>query len=342
MSVPARKRHVLDKAFVLITTLFFVATSACQQIIDYEVFQQGPPRTTHRCDSLGKVQKTGLHGPLLDLIKYGNASDEQDCFWMDDTEVTVAQYMDWLSWASSNDVQWPAQCDTNKSSPSNPTLSADECSSQIPSNQVDPFVPESPIRCVDWCDATMYCQFAGKRLCYVANDVGGTVPRGNANEWYYACSNNETTTFSTKNNELAADGCNVAQDPVECVALPGVFLICGPSKSENFNNCRASLQSPVNLSGNVAEWVNLCAGNEPNSLCRILGGSYESTVEQSACLVPAATRRLDRDPSVGFRCCADLDPDERVTLPPQLLFYSTVRWYVMSTSKFSGDDFCSP
>lgn len=61
------------------------------------------------------------------------------------------------------------------------------------------------------------------------------------------------------------------------------------------------------MSGNVAEWDNGCDGDDPDSPCRVRGGSYEHQNHGLRCAMGENLRwpRMRTQAGVGFRCCAD-------------------------------------
>ncbi|MEZ4461496.1 MAG: hypothetical protein R3E66_17605 [bacterium] len=69
----------------------------------------------------------------------------------------------------------------------------------------------------------------------------------------------------------------------------------------------AAYAAVYDLSGNAAEWDNSCDGDEPDSACRIRGGSFEFNDVGLRCAMAENLRwpRMRRVESVGFRCCAD-------------------------------------
>jgi formylglycine-generating enzyme required for sulfatase activity len=56
------------------------------------------------------------------------------------------------------------------------------------------------------------------------------------------------------------------------------------------------------LSGNVQEWTKACYDNI--DLCYVRGGSFQTSVGDLICEKTRPAQHGDRDPTVGFRCCA--------------------------------------
>jgi formylglycine-generating enzyme required for sulfatase activity len=63
------------------------------------------------------------------------------------------------------------------------------------------------------------------------------------------------------------------------------------------------------LSGNVWEWEDACAGSSGAlDSCRIRGGGYNNTAGSLVCAADSLSAREDPAVNVGFRCCADVEP----------------------------------
>jgi formylglycine-generating enzyme required for sulfatase activity len=181
--------------------------------------------------------------------------------------------------------------------------------------------PLLPIVSVDWCDAYAYCAYAGKRLCGGVN--GSTIaykqeqPR---NEWYLACSNGDQRSFC-----YADDGDNV---PAGCVSGAGNEASCpaydpnacasegdcngwrGLWEESEASTCGAANPALVNLSGNVAEWVDACeevAATPGTYRCEARGGSCPLGTYTSCHWRGDDGPRLveTRANYTGFRCCWD-------------------------------------
>ena len=265
---------------------------------EQDVCVQSVAPAPHRCSGL-PTTKADPHGEGLfarvDVLG-------GDCIWMDMTEVTVEAYQRFLADTPAESVVWePTWCawKTQRSEPiDNP---ADACSASI--TRVDqPFAPRKPIRCVDFCDAEAFCQYAGKRLCY----GGGTAlqgPRGFPREWVLACTNGLETVYPWGDDATGGD-CNVGAPP-DCVDC-GAYVVGHQQLCRNANGV-------TDLLGNIAEWTFSCnfvpVGQESTpSGCMVRGGGFDQPLQ--ACSGEAVVPNDSRRGNLGFRCCSDLTTDE--------------------------------
>lgn len=217
-------------------------------------------------------------------------------FCIDATEVTVAQYNEFL--ATTPNVPQAPECGWNTSYALQ-TNGGQGCSAD--KNDVTKH-PSFPATCLDWCDAVAYCTWAGKNLCGSTADGGG-VPFDQAAqpsaEWFLACATPAHHTYPT--GDTYDGGCNtipaggggstrdVAADPRCTGGYPGLY----------------------DLAGNVEEWIAACdtsgGADRSQDQCHEAGDSWGY-----AELGTARCDNLDSDvrsgqyDSVGFRCCAPL------------------------------------
>ncbi len=229
------------------------------------------------------------------------------CVYMDQTEVTVAEYR---AFADSNArfQSWDPRCVSWKQTLSNPSRTPDDACT-IPRDQADPFADQKPIRCVDWCDAQAYCQSAPRgRLCYQLANGGSAQPENMPDEWPSACTNAGTTAWPWGNApDLTA--CNVDQPDQGCAAAG---FSCGPVAVATFPGC-VGPSKIYDLIGNVREWIGVCeavGASAPDGACDTGGGGYGDPIE--SCTNPnGAVAKSNRRPDVGVRCCYDLSETQR-------------------------------
>jgi hypothetical protein len=237
----------------------------------------------------------GLPGPPMVVARgIASLSGPSLSYCIDSTEVTQAQYAQFLAAKPSLGGQ-PATCGGNTSYAVDP-----KC--------VVPYTPTTtgnyPVVCVNWCDAYMYCLWAGKRLC---GRIGGgpneftAYTNGTLSQWYAAC------------GEGAGDGgpgrypygflydagaCNGADKGVN-IALPVGSLA----------TCEGSFPGLFDMSGNVEEFEDCCSTTADASIsqCRVRGGSYTDPGENFVrCDWNSYFLDVVSDDEVtGFRCCKD-------------------------------------
>lgn len=208
-----------------------------------------------------------LHGPKL--ISIGN-------YAVDATEVTVAHYKEFLS-AKAGDTSGQApSCSWNKSYYEAAPM---------------PLEPDTwPIAKVDWCDATAFCAWAGKRLCgAIGGGASDFADFGDAtkSQWLRACGG--PTGLPHPNPSWA---CNEK----------GGFSDVAPVAT--FPDCEGFYPGLFDLEGNVGEWVDSCDGSSGKAdHCQAAGGSE---LDQTAYCTQTADD-LTRDFTshyFGFRCCS--------------------------------------
>lgn len=228
-------------------------------------------------------------------------TDSDRCFWMDQTEVTVAAYGRWLEDEPTVERWDPTFCGwkTERSAPaSDPSL----CDEPLGNLDMDPFGDRRPIRCVDFCDAEAYCRYVDKHLCYDASARGLTGPRGYARQWRVACTNDLTTTLPWGDDPNDA-ACQTGQIGGQC--RDGR---CGPEVVGFHPDC-ANEAGVQDLLGNVAEWTYGCNNSDPSDpTCLVRGGAFDDTMVE--CSNETLVRASQRLPTLGFRCCTELTVNE--------------------------------
>jgi formylglycine-generating enzyme len=222
-------------------------------------------------------------GPAMSLVEQG--------FCVDNTEVTVAQYDEFL--ASAQPVDTSGRCTFNTSY---------EIVNYVRMATTN---PAQAVAGIDWCDARDFCAWAGKRLC---GRIGGgplayDEHASTQAQWYSACSRGGAQRF-----------------------VYGDTAQVGLCHLDNFDNA-AGNQAPVatyldcvlagtnvyDLLGNVQEWTDACettAASPGEDLCRVVGGVWYFEASYADCDFsdPAGGAGIPRDMAekhTGFRCCAD-------------------------------------
>ncbi|HEY6556331.1 MAG TPA: SUMF1/EgtB/PvdO family nonheme iron enzyme [Polyangiaceae bacterium] len=276
-------RHALSvyrhRQLALMTSM---SVNACEVVGGYQDFSLESPDVL-----CANATEPSTRGSAVRLVRAGAR-----CFWMDQTEVTRAQYAEFL--ASAPPVLNQAACFGNVYTPAPFDAAEGEPCEPRPGVQVT-LEDSHPIVCVDWCDAAGYCAWAGKALC--RDDYFGAAALG-ISDWYAACTNDGTTDYPF--DEYSAGICNGADNPTNGCQERACTL-----------HAVATLKSCVNgtgiydLAGNVAEWTSACEdARDRRSECRIRGGSMQSDKNELLCRRLSTTRRDVRSPTTGFRCCA--------------------------------------
>ncbi len=129
---------------------------------------------------------TNLSGPTMVHVPAGAKG-----YCIDGTEVTNKQYQTFLA-SKPDTAKQIAACSWN-------SAFAPKASGACSPSPYDPAgSPDSPISCVNWCDAVAYCAWAGKRLCgYIGGGTNNPDHSGDAaaSQWYAACSEQAQRAF---------------------------------------------------------------------------------------------------------------------------------------------------
>lgn len=212
-------------------------------------------------------------------------------YCIDATEVSQAQYAEFLAATQAAPPTQPSVCSWNTS------FAWESGTAKCPAGSINPASKAAyPMACIDWCDARAYCAWAGKRLC---GRIGGGAnsytdhAKAAASEWYSACSNKGTSLYPY-GTTYSASACTSAQ-PRPVGSAPA---------------CAGGFPGLLDMSGNVWEFEDSCSASAGSGdCCRIRGGGF-------GVVNPGNTLRCDdvgglcitrshREQTVGFRCCAD-------------------------------------
>jgi sulfatase modifying factor 1 len=202
---------------------------------------------------------------------------ENGSFCIDESEVTFGQYADFRATADLS--LWPPEC-AFKTAVSTPSAPDDDL----------------PATNVDWCDAWLFCRWAGKRLC--GRIGGGPLSSSEARdptiaEWTLACAGPRKTVYPY------AD----AFDITACAAgLSAIRPVKGSPR------CTGGHPGLFDMSGNASEWIDLCEEQDGGSdTCFAKGGGYRySQADRLSCVPNDGPRdRKAANTDVGIRCCAD-------------------------------------
>ena len=253
-------------------------------------------------DGSSDATAEGLSGDAACPGEAGPSMIRVGDYCIDSTEVTNADYQAFLAFESANPavIQPPTQC-------------AWKGTDNDHDGGWQPGVPGAtqPAGNVDWCDAYMYCTFAGKRLC--GNINGGSTPFQDftdsaMDQWYAACSGQDASAYpySDTFDEKACNG------ELEDGGYPDGESSYHVEPVENRQTCQGAYAGVYDLSGNVAEWEDCCdeseGGAAADQRCRSRGGSAHSDLTGLRCDGPSLggapyTRSFSTD-DLGFRCCS--------------------------------------
>jgi formylglycine-generating enzyme len=161
-----------------------------------------------------------------------------------------------------------------------------------------------PATDVDWCDAWMYCAWAGKRLCGSRNGtvIDEEIKANNAqiSEWFAACSLQGTRDYPYP-GDFSPSACNTCQNIAAC-SDGGSPLVPVGSRA----TCEGGYPGLFDMSGNVNEWEDNCNSSDT---CPPRGGNATTGAADSTCAMgtsaPLVNKRNQKGPRTGIRCCAN-------------------------------------
>jgi formylglycine-generating enzyme required for sulfatase activity len=213
---------------------------------------------------------------------------------MDTTEVTMAQYADFLQ--ALEPVKNDTACDWNT------TYAALD---YVWTAMTD---PDQAVAGIDWCDARDYCTWAGKRLCGALDggSLGYDAYASPASQWYVACSQGLDLRhpYGTVLDDTAKPGYCHLDAPLATV---GAQAVVG-----SYPKCEVADTGVYDLLGNVEEWIDACETglSSETTRCRVLGGVWYFDSSYSTCAFAdtaggAGIARSAASKAIGFRCCAE-------------------------------------
>ncbi len=250
----------------------------------------------------------GLPGPKM--VEVRSAGGPSYC--IDSTEVTQGQYADFvkakggaMDGAPADMSGQPAECAFNTRYTAGwPDDEPASCRWTYVAFDPQGGHPDYPVGCVDWCDAYMYCKWAGKRLC---GEIGGgsvsTANDTNArySQWYNACSEGGATAYSYGN----------AYDPSLCQAASvpdasGTFPNHPAAETPQCHGTTSPFDQIFDMSGNLGEWTDACETQSVGTAGWCLAAGLTRADPPSwRCDAGDLMTRDDKNPQVGFRCCLD-------------------------------------
>ncbi|NUO52204.1 MAG: SUMF1/EgtB/PvdO family nonheme iron enzyme [Polyangiaceae bacterium] len=247
--------------------------------------------------NVGGAANTGGGGAGGDAIEVPPGMVDAGSFYVDATEVTRAQYAEFMA-AGFDPATLGATCDWNTT-----YAPLEEVGSYCEDIPYDFSKANVPITCVDWCDAALYCAWAGKRLCGRVGGGSAAIDELNdpaKSEWYAACSANGTRKYPY------VDGLQAQPDDEACNTSNSGGTPIGVGERVG---CNGGYEGIFDMVGNVEEWENACDFNDSpkDAGCEMRGYAFYDSPIDAVCT--RADRRPHRDfaaNSLGFRCCRDL------------------------------------
>jgi sulfatase modifying factor 1 len=208
-----------------------------------------------------------------------------DPFYIDSTEVTVAQYAVFSNFAKLETATAAAQA---------PECSWNTSFDPVFAPNAPLALPNDPVTNLDFCDAAAFCAWADKRLC--GNINSGPVPLAqladpDASEWFSACAgpSSQRYPYGTTYESGACNDQNGAKKLLEVGTEP---------------KCQGYYPGLFDMLGNAQEWVDSCdAKVGPLDGCERIGGSFQSGAD-TGCSTSGQAQRNTYAPQVGFRCCS--------------------------------------
>jgi formylglycine-generating enzyme required for sulfatase activity len=263
---------------LVVAVLFVVPATGCRGLLKLDDlhFDSDGGEDAHCFAACGSAEC----GQCPDVPLVSVPTPGGDSFEIDATEVTNAAYANFLA-AGVSISQQSQECAWN--------------TTYLPRLEWPPADADAhrPVVFVNWCDAAAYCRWAGKRLC---GKIGGGSNGYNdykdpkLDQWYAACSAGGLSTYPYGNtyDQGACNGVDYHANKTLDVA--------------QLSACQGGYPNLYDMSGNVAEWEDACAGDT----CRVRGGAFDhtSTPMLLACdgSFDAYARGADAE-RVGFRCC---------------------------------------
>jgi sulfatase modifying factor 1 len=214
-------------------------------------------------------------------------------YCIDEAEVTNAQYAQFVS-SGYTVAQAGVPAGADAASP--PCASVTTTAPGSGGTYSLPGDEAFPVANVNWCQAYAYCKWAGKRLC---GEIGGGplasmyFQNPAESQWFNACSRGGTRSYPYSNT-FDATACGVT--------APGASVVNVKTQA----GCVGGYAGIYDMSGNVWEWTDTCASEDPTAFCYALGGGFDSTAPELQCNGQRNWTRTSSAANIGIRCCMDL------------------------------------
>lgn len=220
-------------------------------------------------------------------------------FCIDETEVTNAQYLAMMKEIRSDGGTPLATL--------NSYLAGTQCPALASLSDLDPTGPipkltELPVVNVGWCQAIVFCKWAGKHMCGAVGGAPVDVSTraqfsATSDEWQIACSNQGSQSLPYGQ----AGACGVCNSNSDCDAG-----LDAAAQVRSFGSC-VSDGGVYDLIGNVQEWENGYAFDAAvaNRYASVRGGAFTQG-HTTDCAFDHGTdwaSALKGDVFTGIRCC---------------------------------------
>jgi hypothetical protein len=272
------------------------------------------PEDTGAVDAASSVCPSG-RGPDMVLLPFYDAGLS---YCIDTTEVTVAQYAQFLADDAGISQGLPAGCDRDASR-ALPALASFGDASACDGYLLDPAGRgDYPVTCLDWCDAYAFCRWAGKTLCGDAHGNAWTTSLALLGP-IYGATDCVMIGACTANGQFAQPGVDAgvvvdqgaSSDPCnEPFVLPGKDAGLAPVHAHpGCTEPVPGFDQAGNLQGNAAEFTDGVGCPSDGASCQSsFGGSWRYPGQScgfgggyASQLATAPDPRGDID--LGFRCC---------------------------------------
>jgi formylglycine-generating enzyme required for sulfatase activity len=230
-------------------------------------------------------------------------------FCIDSTEVTRGQYAQFLAAKKADTSGQTTECKQNTTfqptlePPNPPGQGGPGCPLHDPLN---PEKPNTPMVCIDWCDAKAYCAWAGKRLC---GKIGGGQLSSQGDdyskwdgsnpsigEWAFTCSQGASTKYPYGNEHK--DGACV-DDAYRLAHKLGASDQVDVGADPTCHGQSAPYNTVVDLVGSVQEF-------EDSFIAPKFGAfRWNDNANGFTCTTTNVVDIAATSDSIGFRCCAD-------------------------------------
>lgn len=245
------------------------------------------------------------HGPPM--VEVTTSTGNRYC--IDSTEVTEAQYQEFLTSVSFQPGTEHARCAGNQTYEPGLWLS-----SSNPEGGCNPLfwtpdlTPNWPVSCVGWCDAYAYCKWAGKRLCGAIGGGEDSTPDSvDTSQWGYACSQGGVAQYPY-GDEFSSSTCDGAAfaGTEKFDQSCGCFIHSDVGSWTGYHGSTAPWESIHDMSGSVSEWTDHCQGDAPVGCLTRGGGFLDDRPEWLTCSDMALIQFRETHANIGFRFCKDL------------------------------------